>query len=285
MPRLVQPAGSRCGGGSPAAAPSISTPGWSVPRWCCRRHTRRRAPGCRTCTRRFWMGWWRPAVTWAWTPSVTHAPYGSAGARSPGSRPTETAQATLVHGTLLVDADLDALVACIAGPRGGELDGAPRPSPSRPDRVANVGGEVVAAEAAIVAAFPEALPIVHEQLSPGGRPGGGASRIPLRPSRLARRPVEGGHAGRGSRCCSAGDRLRRMETKVFTYARRLEWIGGRRSVARAGGRPEIVVAPPVDFPSGEDGRVEPGAPVPGARCSRARCSRSWPTAPTTGSRS
>ena len=88
--RPVQPAGSRCGGVSPAAAPSISTPVWSVPRWCCRRRTLRRAPGCRTCTRRFWMGWWRPAVTWAWTPSVTPAPYGSAGARSQGSLPTET---------------------------------------------------------------------------------------------------------------------------------------------------------------------------------------------------
>ena len=75
-------------------------------------------------------------------------------------------EATLVHGTLLVDADLDALVACIAGPRGGELDGAPRPSPSRPDRVVNIGCETIAAEAAILGAFPEALPIVHEQLEP-----------------------------------------------------------------------------------------------------------------------
>jgi lipoate---protein ligase len=70
--------------------------------------------------------------------------------------------ATLVHGTLLVDADLDALQSCIAGPRSGALDGAPRPSPSRPDRVANVGGAVVAAEAAIVAGFPYAAPVVTE---------------------------------------------------------------------------------------------------------------------------
>jgi lipoate---protein ligase len=75
-------------------------------------------------------------------------------------------QATLVHGTLLVDADLDALVACIAGPRDGDLGGAPRPSPSRPDRVVNIGSGTVAAEAAILGAFPEALPIVHEQLDP-----------------------------------------------------------------------------------------------------------------------
>jgi lipoate-protein ligase A len=46
----------------------------------------------------------------------------------------------LVHGTLLVDADLDVLRACLAGPRGGDLRGAPRPAPSRPDHVANVGG-------------------------------------------------------------------------------------------------------------------------------------------------
>ncbi len=48
-----------------------------------------------------------------------------------------------------------------------------------------------------------------------------------------------------------------METKVFTYAADLEWIGDRRSVVRAGGRPEIVVAPPVDFPSGKAGEWSP----------------------------
>lgn len=47
---------------------------------------------------------------------------------------------SLVHGTLLIDADLDALRACLAGPRGGDLGGAPRPAPSRPDSVTNVGG-------------------------------------------------------------------------------------------------------------------------------------------------
>ncbi|MGN6378418.1 MAG: lipoate--protein ligase family protein [Gaiellales bacterium] len=61
--------------------------------------------------------------------------------------------ATLVHGTLLVDADLDALRACLAGPRGGDLGGAPRPAMSRPDHVANVGGTVQAAEQAIIAAL------------------------------------------------------------------------------------------------------------------------------------
>ena len=62
-------------------------------------------------------------------------------------------RATLVHGTLLVDADLDALVACLAGPRGGSLDGRPRPAGSRPDHVANVGVGMAAAEAAVVEAF------------------------------------------------------------------------------------------------------------------------------------
>jgi len=57
----------------------------------------------------------------------------------------------LVHGTLLIDADLGALRACLAGPRGGELGGAPRPAPSRPDHVVNTGGE--AWEATMVEAF------------------------------------------------------------------------------------------------------------------------------------
>jgi lipoate-protein ligase A len=60
--------------------------------------------------------------------------------------------ASLVHGTLLLDADLESLRACLAGPRGGDLAGAPRPSPSRPDHVANVG-HVGEAAAAIVDAF------------------------------------------------------------------------------------------------------------------------------------
>ncbi len=45
-------------------------------------------------------------------------------------------RATLVHGTLLVDADLDGLRACLAGPRGGSLDGpaAAGAQPARPRR-------------------------------------------------------------------------------------------------------------------------------------------------------
>jgi lipoate---protein ligase len=62
-------------------------------------------------------------------------------------------RATLVHGTLLVAADLDALGACLAGPRGGALDGRPKPAPSRPDRVANLGVPMERARAAVVAAF------------------------------------------------------------------------------------------------------------------------------------
>jgi lipoate-protein ligase A len=60
---------------------------------------------------------------------------------------------TLVHGTLLVDADLDALRACLAGPRGGDLQGRPRPAASRPDHVALVGGDVGAATRAVIAAL------------------------------------------------------------------------------------------------------------------------------------
>jgi lipoate---protein ligase len=65
--------------------------------------------------------------------------------------------ATLVHGTLLVDADLDALRACLAGPRGGDLGGAPQPAMSRPDHVANVGGPVDRAARAIMEAFAPGL--------------------------------------------------------------------------------------------------------------------------------
>jgi lipoate-protein ligase A len=61
--------------------------------------------------------------------------------------------ATLVHGTLLVSADLDALRACLAGPRGGDLQGRPRPAASRPDHVALLGGDVGTATAAVIAAL------------------------------------------------------------------------------------------------------------------------------------
>ena len=44
------------------------------------------------------------------------------------------------------------------------------PSPSRPDQVVNIAGDAIAAETAIVAAFPEALPIVHRSLDPGSPP-------------------------------------------------------------------------------------------------------------------
>jgi lipoate---protein ligase len=60
---------------------------------------------------------------------------------------------TLVHGTLLVDADLDALRACLAGPRDGPLQGRPRPAASRPDHVTLVGGGLDAAERAVVEAL------------------------------------------------------------------------------------------------------------------------------------
>jgi lipoate---protein ligase len=81
--------------------------------------------------------------------------------------------ATLVHGTLLVDADLDALRACLAGPRGGDLEGAPRPAMSRPDHVANVGGSVEEAESAILTAL---APGMHVE-TPGGEVEEAAGRL------------------------------------------------------------------------------------------------------------
>jgi len=57
----------------------------------------------------------------------------------------------LVHGTLLIDADLDVLRECLAGRRDGDLEGRPRPAPSRPDSVANVAGE--GWETAMIEAF------------------------------------------------------------------------------------------------------------------------------------
>jgi len=74
---------------------------------------------------------------------------------------------TLVHGTLLVAADLDALRACLAGPRDGDLQGRPRPAASRPDHVALVGGDVAAAERAVIAALAE--PGADAELAPAER--------------------------------------------------------------------------------------------------------------------
>ncbi len=73
---------------------------------------------------------------------------------------------TLVHGTLLVGADLGALRACLAGPRDGPLEGRPRPAPSRPDHVTLVGGDVEAAERAVVDAL-SAPGAEHETLTAG----------------------------------------------------------------------------------------------------------------------
>ena len=51
---------------------------------------------------------------------------------------------SMVHGTVLVHADLDALRTCVGGRRDGDLQGLPRPSPSRPDHVANTDVDDVA---------------------------------------------------------------------------------------------------------------------------------------------
>lgn len=86
-------------------------------------------------------------------------------------------RATLVHGTLLACADLGRLRACLAGPRGGDLDGRPRPAASRPDHVANIGCEAGVAQRAIVEAFA----------------GGGASAVaPSQPERDRAAELRGG---------------------------------------------------------------------------------------------
>jgi organic hydroperoxide reductase OsmC/OhrA len=48
-----------------------------------------------------------------------------------------------------------------------------------------------------------------------------------------------------------------LESKVFTYAAELTWQGGRRAEVAAGGRSRLEVAPPPDFPSGDDASWSP----------------------------
>ncbi len=67
----------------------------------------------------------------------------------------------LVHGTLLIDADLESLRECLAGPREGALQGRPRPAASRPDSVANVASQ--GWEEAMVEAFAAELHVAEDQ--------------------------------------------------------------------------------------------------------------------------
>ena len=99
----------------------------------------------------------------------------------------------LVHGTLLIDADLESLRACLAGPRGGDLGGAPRPAPSRPDHVTNVGGD--GWEAALIDAF-DARPESLDRRPCGARRDARGPEIP-RPG-VARRVVDGADFARGT---------------------------------------------------------------------------------------
>jgi organic hydroperoxide reductase OsmC/OhrA len=48
-----------------------------------------------------------------------------------------------------------------------------------------------------------------------------------------------------------------LRSKVFTYGAELTWQGGHTAVVAAGDRPPLPVAPPPDFPGGEDGRWSP----------------------------
>ena len=48
-----------------------------------------------------------------------------------------------------------------------------------------------------------------------------------------------------------------LRSKVFTYGAELTWQGGHTAVVAAGDRPPLPVAPPPDFPGGEDERWSP----------------------------
>jgi organic hydroperoxide reductase OsmC/OhrA len=48
-----------------------------------------------------------------------------------------------------------------------------------------------------------------------------------------------------------------LESRTFTYQAELEWDGGRRSHVSAGDRPEVIVAPPSEFPGGESDQWSP----------------------------
>ncbi len=48
-----------------------------------------------------------------------------------------------------------------------------------------------------------------------------------------------------------------MRSKVFTYQAELRWQGGHTASVSSGGRPELPVSPPEDFPGGETDRWSP----------------------------
>ncbi len=48
-----------------------------------------------------------------------------------------------------------------------------------------------------------------------------------------------------------------MESKVFTYSADLRWDGSRRASVHAGDRPELIVVPPSEFPSGDGANWSP----------------------------
>jgi organic hydroperoxide reductase OsmC/OhrA len=48
-----------------------------------------------------------------------------------------------------------------------------------------------------------------------------------------------------------------VESKVFSYRAELAWTGGRAAAVTAGERPALVVAPPPDFPAGDDSQWSP----------------------------
>ena len=152
---------------------------------------------------------------------------------------------TLVHGTLLVDADLDALRACLAGPRGGDLQGRPRPAASRPDHVALVGGDVAAATAAVIAALAAPGARAAELTAAQRESAAALLRGALPRRRLARRSVARCHPRRSplrARSVMGGDGLwvwsGRQRTEESDDGNAIEGLhvpGGAPLAGRAGG--------------------------------------------------
>ena len=131
---------------------------------------------------------------------------------------------SMVHGTVLVRADLDALRACVAGRRDGELEGLPRPSPSRPDHVTNTEVDDVADRlCAVLGAEPGELTAAEREAAAELR------RTRYEDPGVARRPVGGGHAagGRGAagrRTPSRpGVRLTRCPAEALPRGPRRRW--------------------------------------------------------------
>ena len=187
---------------------------------------------------------------------------------------------TLVHGTLLVTADLDALRACLAGSRGGDLQGRPRPAASRPDHVTLVGGDAEAAAAGGRRGVRRARCSAGDLSPARARNGRCAPARALPRSRLACRSVARCHPGRRPRGTGSvigragfvgmvrwGQRRRSGANGIAIEG--LHVPGGADLARRADGRGDIRKPARADRGSARGVRrgrrrpLEPRAPVPG----------------------